>query len=155
RVQNHSYIGSGSPDDPFNLEVLRRLDLVIYRENTNPTGHPVVAVVAVGNDTRPIPALLAHGYNSIAVGRSHRNSSVGPTTGDVAGRSKPDIVAPLGVTSDTTPVVAAAAALLLQTADGKTDPVEAMHAGRVETIKAALLSGATKQPFAGLAQPWH
>src|SRR5262249_30223632 len=39
--------------------------------------------------------------------------------------------------------------------DGKTDPVEAMHAGRVETIKAALLSGATKQPFAGLAQPWH
>ena len=102
-----------------------------------------------------MPVLQASGYNSIAVGLTNGNSSIGPTVADGAGRSKPDLVAPLGVTSFATPVVSAGAALLVQTAAAKIDPAEALAAGRTETIKAALLSGATTSQFNGLAQPWH
>jgi hypothetical protein len=99
--------------------------------------------------------LQASGYNSIAVGLTNGNSSSGPTVADGAGRSKPDLVAPLGVTSFATPVVSAGAALLVQTAAAKIDPEEALAAGRTETIKAALLSGATTTQFNGLPQPWQ
>jgi hypothetical protein len=134
RVQNHSYVDTASsPNDPGVAQILRRLDFAIARDN-------VVAVVAVNNGTGPIPALQAHGYNSIAVGLSNGNSSVGPTVGEGAGRSKPDLVVPSDLTSFGTPVVSAAAALLVQTAAGHPD---AVAAGRVETIKATLLTGAT------------
>jgi MYXO-CTERM domain-containing protein len=147
RVQNHSYIDTDPPGAAA-AEVVRRLDYAIARDN-------VIAVVGVNNGVSPVPTVQSGGYNSIAVGLTSGNSSVGPTTFDVAGRSKPDIVAPLGATSFATPVVGAAAALLVQTADSKPNPSEAAAAGRVETIKAALLSGATVAPFAGLAQPWQ
>lgn len=149
RVQNFSFVDAG--DDPNAagvLDIQQRLDYAIRRDN-------FVAVVAVNNGAGAIPALLANGYNTIAVGLTNGNSSVGPTTGDTTGRSKPDIVAPMGETSFATPVVSAAAALLLNVADAKTDPGEAARAGRTETIKAALLSGATTAEFSGLASPWH
>jgi hypothetical protein len=148
RVQNHSYVGTASAGDPTATEILRRFDYAIGRDN-------VVAVVAVNNGTGAVPALEASGYNSIAVGLSSGNSSVGPTTFDGSGRSKPDLVVPQDATSFATPVVSAAAALLVQTARDKPIPAEAAAAGRAETIKAALLSGATVAPFAGLAQPWQ
>lgn len=149
RVQNHSYVSTGTNyDAPGTLAILRRLDFAVRRDN-------VVAVVGVNNGVSPIPELMANGYNSIAVGRTVENgSSVGPTTGDTVGRSKPDIVTPLGSTSEATPVVAAAAALLLNVADAKTNPAERAAAGRAETIKATLMSGATTTEFAGLAKPW-
>lgn len=148
RVQNHSYIDTGPPTDPTAIEILRRLDYTIGRDN-------VVVVVAVNNGAGSVPVLQASGYNSIAVGLNSGNSSSGPTVADGAGRSKPDLVVPLDLTSFATPVVSASAALLVQTAAAKADPAEAAASGRVETIKAALLSGATTSPFAGLAQPWH
>jgi hypothetical protein len=148
RVQNHSYIGNDPPSDPTAIEILRRLDYAIARDNC-------VVVVGVNNGPGSIPVLQASGYNSIAVGLTNGNSSSGPTIADGIGRSKPDLVAPLDVTSTATPVVAASASLLVQTAAAKPDPIEAAAAGRAETIKAALLSGAATSPFAGLAQPWH
>lgn len=149
RVHNFSWVGtSATPDAPFFTEGLRRLDFAVKRDN-------IVAVVSVNNGgSTPIPALLANGYNTIAVGLTNGNSSIGPTTADTVGRSKPDIVAPEGATSYAAPMVSAAAALLLETADAKADAGEALRAGRVETIKAALLSGATKDEFAALATPW-
>jgi hypothetical protein len=148
RIQNHSYIGTNPPSDPTAIEIIRRLDYAIARDN-------VVAVVGVNNGPGNVPVIQASGYNSIAVGLSNGISSAGPTIADGVGRSKPDLVVPLDFTSNATPVVAASASLLIQTAATKPDPGEAAAAGRVETIKAALLSGATTSPFAGLAQPWH
>lgn len=148
RVQNHSWIGDVPTNPALVADILRRLDFAIARDNT-------IVTVGVNNGTGPIPPLLSASYNSIAVGLTSANSSAGPTTFDGAGRSKPDIVAPLGATSFATPVVGAAAVLLAQTAQSKPLPAEAAAAGRAQTIKAALLSGATVSEFSGLAQPWQ
>src|SRR5262245_48825006 len=132
RVQNHSYVGMSEPNDPGAIEIVRRLDFAITRDN-------VVVVVGVNNGQGNVPFLQASGYNSIAVGLSSGNSSFGTTIAEGAGRSKPDLVVPLDLTSFATPVVSASAALLLETASMKPEPGEATAAGRVETIKAALL----------------
>jgi hypothetical protein len=161
RVQNHSWVlpNDGSPgadpNDPVWVQALRRLDLAVRRDN-------LVAVVGVAGGGTPIPTLLGNGYNTIAVGLTPTTpgvvaSSTGPSTGDGVGRSKPDIVSPADTagTSYSTAVVSAASALLVQTAAGKADPGQRDRAGRVETIKAALLSGATKAEFAALGLPWQ
>lgn len=149
RVQNHSWIGTGAftADEQ---EITRRYDFALRRDN-------VIGVVGVDNSTT-FPALMGNSYNSIAVGIFRENppapgqpSSIGPTIGDVPGRMKPDLVAPIDFTSTGTPIVAGSAALLLQTVDQMGNA----SAGRMETIKSVLLTGATKQPFAGLAQPWN
>jgi hypothetical protein len=140
RIQNHSWIGSTTPvDSPVAREVLRRLDFAARRDN-------VVVVVGQNNGTAPMPSLLGNAYNVIAVGLSNGGSSPGPSTADTPGRAKPDIVAPENFTSFSTPQVAAAAALLLQTADAK-PPSESANAGRAETIKSILQTGAVRNIF--------
>ncbi len=84
----------------------------------------------------------ATGYNGIGVGAYGGSSSAGPTLDN--GRCKPDITAPAGETSFSTPQVAGAAALLLQAGirgDGGND-ISAITNNR--TIKALLLNGAVK-----------
>lgn len=142
RVQNHSWISTGAFDAEA-LEVHRRYDFALRRDN-------VLGFVGVNNGAGAVPALLGNTYNGVAVGLTSANSSSGPSTGDVVGRSKPDIVAPLGATSFSTPVVAGAAAILVQTAD----QLGNSNANRIETLKSVLLSGATKTEFSALAQPW-
>ncbi len=81
-------------------------------------------------------------YNSIGVAAFGGSSSVGPTLDN--GRCKPDITAPASVTSDSTPQVAGAAALLMQAAlrgDGGNDTNAAAD---IRTVKALLLNGAVK-----------
>jgi hypothetical protein len=81
-------------------------------------------------------------YNSIGVAAYGGDSSVGPT-GD-NGRCKPDITAPAGATSFSTPQVAGAAAALMGAAlrgDGGSDTNSAYD---LRTIKALLLNGAVK-----------
>ncbi|MDK1032119.1 MAG: PEP-CTERM sorting domain-containing protein [Planctomycetia bacterium] len=135
RIQNSSWIGSSASED-----ALRRFDYTINRDN-------YVAVVALNNGSgTSIPALLAHNYNGITVGRSDGNHSRGTTTFDVSGRVKPDIVAPRTATSYATPVVGAAAALLLETVDNN---ASLANAGNSEAIKAILMAGATKDEFPG------
>jgi len=82
------------------------------------------------------------GYNGIGVGAYGGSSSVGPTVDN--GRAKPDITAPAGATSFSTPLVAGAAAVLLQAGlrgDGGSDTNSAAD---IRTLKALLLNGAVK-----------
>jgi hypothetical protein len=82
------------------------------------------------------------------VGARGGDSSGGYTRIDGEGRCKPELIAPKNLTSFSTPVVTACAARLLEQGDRLAaqhpDNPAAIHATRPETIKAALLSGATK-----------
>ncbi len=133
RVFSHSWI----TDETRGIEqVLRRVD---YQIDTR----DVVMAVGVNNgEESQIPAALASAYNVIAVGSINGRSSRGTTRLDGVGRSKPDIVAPGGMTSFTTPAVAAAAAMLIEA--GEVLDEHADLAQRSEVIKAILMAGATK-----------
>ena len=84
-------------------------------------------------------------YNCISVGAYQNGSSansLGPTIDN--GRCKPDITAPSGETSFSTPQVAGAAAVLMQAglrSDGGSDTNSAAD---IRTVKALLLNGAVK-----------
>ena len=103
--------------------------------------HRVLFISAAGNDGAVYPP--GSGYNTVGVGAFDGPSSSGPTTDNA--RCKPDITAPGGFTSFSTPVVSGAAALLLQGAargDGGASVTNAAVDPRV--IKALLLNGAVK-----------
>ncbi len=132
-VQNHSWIGTFG-DSVADTDAIRRFDYTINRDN-------YVAVAGMNNgDSMTLPSLMGHSYNAISVGRSDGNHSHGMTTLDTAGRIKPDIVAPLSLTSHTTPYVGGAAAMLLEEGAGT-------QAENSEAIKSILLAGATKHEF--------
>jgi hypothetical protein len=133
RVFTHSWIANS--EDPAALATLRRVDYLVDE-------HDVLVVAGVNNNrTSPMPALLGSAYNVIAVGHWSGNSSGGYTRVETAGRCKPDVVGPGGLTSFSTPAVAAVAARLLEFADtqGPDSP-----ARRAEVIKAILMAGADK-----------
>jgi hypothetical protein len=126
---------------PVVQQWLRRLDDVVDR-------YGIVVVAATANSAT-LPALLAHSYNGIVVGRSV-GGGVGPTwlTGS-EGRSKPDLVVTTDVntpnTSLGTPTVAAAAAFLLEAAAHQGWPAtEVAGAQAPQVVKAILMAGATK-----------
>lgn len=133
RVQNHSWVNYWTGA----TEAVRRLDYAIDRDR-------FTAVVAVHNfSSEPVPEMMAACYNTITVGKTDGNHSRGTTTIDGAGRARPEIVVPLGATSIATPVISAAAALLIDKALSNGDP----DAARPQVIKALLLAGATKDQF--------
>jgi hypothetical protein len=84
-------------------------------------------------------------YNCISVG-AYANAtfynSIGPTLDN--GRCKPDITAPAGATSFSTPQVSGAAALLMQAALRGDGGGDTHSAADPQTIKALLLNGAVK-----------
>lgn len=131
-IQNHCWVGTSSVASNY----IRRLDYAIDRDGFS-------CVVGLNNVTSPIPELLSYTYNGIVVGRSSGVHSTGPTTNDVAGRVKPDMVAPGSQVSWAVPMVSGCAALLMDTADeyGWT------NGSRPQTIKALLMAGATKTEF--------
>jgi hypothetical protein len=81
-------------------------------------------------------------YNCLAVAAYGGSSSIGPTLDN--GRCKPDLTAPAGVTSFSTPQVAGAAAVLLQAALRGDGGGDTNAASDLRTIKALLLNGAVK-----------
>jgi hypothetical protein len=93
-----------------------------------------------GNNGYVNPAATC--YNGIGVGVSDGASSVGPTIDN--GRAKPDIIAPGGATSFSTPYVAGAAAVLLQAGLRGDGGVKTNAAADLRTVKALLLNGAVK-----------
>jgi hypothetical protein len=170
RVANHSWVGSftlpeiGSIDPLANVDALKRLDWVINRDE-------YIQVVAMNNGSgSATEPLLGSSFNAIAVGRSDGNSKHGsyplattPTTPYAsASRTRPDLVAPLGATSYATPVVSAAAALLVEVGHNpalSTDPLvqsttnrsgnTIYNAERSEVVKAALMAGASRTAISG------
>ena len=101
-----------------------------------------VFVTAAGNSAKPgSPATAYNGITAGATGPGAQTAT-GPTAD---GRSKPDIVAPAGETSNAAPQVSGAAAILVQ-AGARGDGGAATAAGSQDfrVIKALLLNGATK-----------
>jgi len=152
RIANHSWVGDGeTPADT--RTILRWLDRQVQRNE-------YIQVVGMANGAGDFP-LLGSAYNAIAVGRTDGNHDHGSdaVTGDttyIAGRTRPDIVAPRDTTSAATPIVSAAAVLLVETghqggtslSHGSTfiDGIDTVYnAERSETIKAALMAGAERQ----------
>lgn len=144
------YTNSWISDVPaHNKAILRRVDFLADRYGT-------LFVAGVNNQrVAAVPPLLAGAFNGIAVGQWDGNSSGGRTTGDEPGRCKPDIVAPGNLTSFATPVVAAAAARLLEAAGcegaGEIAPIGAGASGNAPgntpaTAPAAAASATTKRP---------
>jgi hypothetical protein len=133
RIMNNSWIGNFSTAE--SIDRLNRVDFMVDRDDV------LVLGGANNGSSSAVPHLLASGYNSMIVGRSDGNHSHGPTVINGAGRYIPHIVAPAPNTSNATPMVASAAALLHEKAIG-TD------AARSETMRAVLMAGATKQEFA-------
>ncbi len=128
RVANFSFVFQGAE----NSAVDQVFDTYLAQYGTK------VFVCGIGNSGPPLSPATC--YNSIGVAAYGGSSSVGPT---VSGRSKPDITAPAGATSFSTPLVSGAAALLVQRAlRGDVGPVA--DAGDARTIKALLLNGAVK-----------
>jgi hypothetical protein len=148
RVGNHSYVGYD--ENGNDSSILRRLDWVIETDD-------VIQVVGMNNGAVNQP-LLGSAFNAISVGKTDGNHAQGGVVLDApygAGRTRPDLVAPRGTTSGATPVVAAAAALLVET--GAEGALTLSHgstvnragdviynAERSETIKAALMAGADR-----------
>jgi hypothetical protein len=170
RVANHSWIGyfslseNGPIDPPPNVDALKRVDWVIHRDE-------YIQVVGMnnGSGSATIP-LLGSSFNAIAVGLSTGNSQHGsydlgitPYTG---GRTRPDLVAPADATSYATPMVSAAAALLVEVGHKNpalsTDPLvqsttnrngnTIYNAERSEVVKAALMAGASRSAISGYAK---
>jgi hypothetical protein len=163
RVANHSWIGAYT-DAAGNVDALRRLDWVIHRDE-------YIQVVGMNNGSgdASIP-LLGSSFNAIAVGLSNGNSQHGSYDLDItpytAGRTRPDLVAPASATSYATPMVSAAAALLVEVGHKNpalsTDPLvqsttnrngnTIYNAERSEVVKAALMAGASRSAISGYAK---
>ncbi len=142
RVQNHSWIGTTS-NDAVDGDILRRIDLLAQRDG-------VVILAGVGNSGgSAIPKLACSAYNVLAIGRTSATSSWGPTVIDAPGRIKPSLVAPLDATSWAAPVVGAAAALLLESADQQVDAAGLSLPEKGLLTRALLMGGATKSEFSG------
>ena len=133
RVVNCSWIGSIDSGGANDVDALRRFDFAIQQSG-------FLGVVALNNGNGGnVPPLLASSYNGISVGLTNGAHSFGTNTADGAGRMKPEIVAPQGLTSFATPIISSAAAMLSQGAPANaTKPV---------TMKAILMAGATKSQF--------
>lgn len=160
RIANHSWVGSvgDAPEEQLiDSEILRRVDWLVNRDE-------FIQFVGLTNGGAN-PALLGSAFNAIAVGRSDGGHGQGSTAVDStyqSGRARPDLVAPLTATSSATPVVAAASALLIETAHNElslsTDPQATTtenragdaiyNAERSEVIKAILMAGAERNDSA-------
>jgi hypothetical protein len=134
-VVNQSYnVTSSLPDGAAMVE--SQYDKYVAMFNT-------VFASGVGNGGPPMEPSTA--YNVLSVGAYGGSSSIGPTTN--GGRAKPDITAPAGATSYSTPYVSGAAVLLLQSAArNDAGPGTAATATNYVTLKALLLNAAVKPP---------
>jgi hypothetical protein len=149
RIANHSWVGNGNIPAQTG-HILRLADRQVQRNE-------YIQVVGMANGSSNSP-LLGSAYNVIAVGRTDGGQDSGSKAIDpvyVAGRTRPDLVAPQTTTSAAAPIVSAAAALLVETGHngGTTLSKESTtiagvgtvyNAERADTIKAALMAGADR-----------
>jgi hypothetical protein len=137
------------------LDALHRFDYVIQHDD-------YINVVAVDDPGGAQYAQWADSFNAISVGLTDGMAASG-TTGNlddpqnlyVAGRAAPDVVTPLGETSYATPLVASAAAMLVEFAHNNPSLSSASfisprtgltleYAETADVIKAAIMAGADR-----------
>ena len=147
KIFNNSWVGT-TGNTTSNNTLLRRADFAIVRDD-------LLMMSGVNNGNNPNLPLMSHTFNGLAVGKLNGRHQSGSTLGviDGPGRLKPDIVAPGGATSWSTPVVGAAAAMMIETA--RTTPGLGINpnAERSDVIKAVLLAGAAKTNVHGFDCP--
>ena len=140
-LQNHSWVtwlqDNNAP---------RRMDYAVNRDGFLPIAG--INNSDFGNPSTPsdIPDTYGSMYNGITVGVSDGTHRNGTTSYDGSGRVKPEIVTPSSYTSFATPYVTAAAAILIESAGSDTAAKDQL------TLKATLLAGADKSPFASWDQ---
>ena len=138
KIFNNSWVGTIGNNTSDNI-LLRRADFSIARDD-------LLMMNGVNNEGNPNRQLMSHSFNGLAVGVMDGEHQSGSTLGgiDTPGRLKPDIVAPGNATSFSTPVVGAAAAMMIETA--RTVPSGGINpnAERSVVIKSILLAGAAK-----------
>jgi hypothetical protein len=148
RVATPSWVASTRN---INSSVLRRIDWVVSTDESTQVVGPC----------RPRQPLLGSAFNVIAVGKATGENGKGTASVDVHytnDRTCPQIVVPRRTASAAAPVVASAAALLIELGHNtpalSTDPVSRstsnrngdtmFNAERSEVIKAALMAGADR-----------
>ena len=153
RIANHSWVGN-IPDPKIITSILRRIDWLTETDE-------LIQIVGTRNSTGTNFNIFSSAYNVLAVGKTDGIHSTGSPSIDktyLPDRNRTEIVAPFTTTSIATPVVAATAALLVDTGHSNpelsTDPVNIStitragetiyNAERSEVIKAALLAGADR-----------
>ncbi|MEO7385865.1 MAG: thrombospondin type 3 repeat-containing protein, partial [Gammaproteobacteria bacterium] len=173
RVANHSWVGSTtSGNSTYDGPILRRIDWLVARDEF---------ITAVGLNNGTNSPMFSSAFNTIGVGRGDGGQASGtvpvglPSAIDsvyIAGRAKPDIVAPDSTSSGATAMVSSAAALLVQVGHANpglsTDPVEKFttnrfnsvtqinvirNSERVEVVRAALMAGALRSTTGNVAAP--
>lgn len=161
RLANHSWIVSTPSPDPSLLPILKRLDWVVMNDD--------FIQIAGESNGGTAPDVNAASFNAIIVGRTNGTQGAGTADLDstyVAGRAKPDIVAPSGSTSGATPIVSSVAAALIQfahenpTLSLSRTATSANRAGLTiyqaessETIKAVLMAGAERRTYNRVIDP--
>ena len=128
-VVNQSFVGSGSQQQTYDTAYDNYVTL-----------NKTIFSSGAGDGGAVLPPSTC--YNGIGVGAYGGATSIGPTPDN--GRAKPDLCAPADATSYSTPLVAGAAAILVQAGargDGGGDTASATD---VRTVKALLLNGAIK-----------
>lgn len=153
RIANHSWVGT-TADVAVNLDIVKRVDWVVENDE-------FVHAIGLQNNTSTNSPLLSASFNVVAVGVTdgvNGRSTVSLGAPYASGRTRPELVAPFMNTSSSTPVIAAAAALLVDighaTTSLSTDPVETStfnragsiiyNAERSEVVKAVLMAGADR-----------
>jgi len=138
-LQSHSWVGFSS-----NNNATARMDFAVERDNFLPIAGLYNSDFGDQNISSDIPEIYGSMYNGITVGVSDGTHRTGVTSAsDGPGRIKPEIVAPNAFTSFATPYVTAAAAMLIESSavyNADTYPQQ--------VLKAILLAGANKSPFA-------
>ncbi|NOQ77741.1 MAG: hypothetical protein GQ475_08145 [Methylococcaceae bacterium] len=146
RVANHSWIGSMNTNEN-SVRVLKRVDWLVEEDE-------FIQVTAMNNGSSNRP-LLGSAFNTIAVGRTDSNHAQGSLALDSvynAGRTRPDVVAPVGATSSATPIVSAAVVMLIDqahtAAQGAASVIsngDSIYNGeRSEVVKAVMMAGADR-----------
>lgn len=153
RIVNHSWVGATNNADS---ELLRRLDWVVETDDMLQVVSHAANGVANGNP------LFSSAFNVIAVGRSADTANTGSAAVNtalgaldstyIAGRARPDVVAPADSPSTAAGLVSSLVALLVQTGHANlASPSYTNRAGlvirnaeRTEVIKAALMAGADR-----------
>jgi autotransporter-associated beta strand protein len=157
RIANHSWAGYlGTATSGTNTNALMRLDYVVDTEEY------IQVVAIVDKNTGSIYPLISGGFNSISVGVTNQADITGTAAGLLGiyatSRQKPDLVAPQGFTSYSTPMVTAAATDLIgyaHTNPGLSNGQAVMGtvAGTVyygettQVIRALLMAGADRRVF--------